>query len=267
MTREGGYKSSETRGVVLLWRKKKKQKTSTGGIKSKGLGGVWTSVVSLDVSAAMVVVVVVHVLHRDPAPHTDHKCFNLALVGPASDAEVAVLSPVLSPGVGRDPIFFRCPIKDSLLSPPDDPDRVCAVFAVLWRFGEADVSVFVDPSLVDKEVLMDLHNSLHGAVIHNLLHDLLFVGGEPVGWRGLVDVVLVVVCVGAALRGLTLPPANRTTLHHAAAHLGGRLLRGSVRVTVLRHHASTPEVPPGPVDAAAGAAALVARVTGNKILG
>lgn len=42
---------------------------------------------------------------------------------------------------------------------PCDPDGVCAMFAVLWRFGEADVSVFVDPTLIDKEVLVDLHNS------------------------------------------------------------------------------------------------------------
>lgn len=33
------------------------------------------------------------------------------------------------------------------------------MFAVLWRFGEADISVFIDPVLIDKEVLMDLHNS------------------------------------------------------------------------------------------------------------
>lgn len=42
---------------------------------------------------------------------------------------------------------------------PSDPDGVCAVFAVLWRFGEADISVFVDPILIDKEVLVHLHNS------------------------------------------------------------------------------------------------------------
>lgn len=64
-----------------------------------------------------------------------------------------------------------------------------------------------------------------------------YVGGEPVGRRGLVDVVLVVVGVGAALRGLPLPPAHRAALHHAAAQLGRRLLRGAVRVAVLRHHA------------------------------
>lgn len=50
----------------------------------------------------MVVMMVVHVLHRDPAPHTDHKRFNLTLIVPASDTEVAVLSPVLPPGVGSD---------------------------------------------------------------------------------------------------------------------------------------------------------------------
>lgn len=33
------------------------------------------------------------------------------------------------------------------------------MIAVLWRLGEAGVSVFVDPILVDKEVLVDLHNS------------------------------------------------------------------------------------------------------------
>lgn len=63
-----------------------------------------------------------------------------------------------------------------------------------------------------------------------------YVGGEPVGRRGLVDVVLVVVRVGAALRGLPLAPAHRAALHHAAAHLGRRLLRRLVRVAVVRHH-------------------------------
>lgn len=53
----------------------------------------------------------------------------------------------------------------------------------------------------------------------------------------MVDVVLVVVCVGAALRGLPLPPTDGAALHHAAAQLGRRLLRGAVRVAVLCHHA------------------------------
>lgn len=88
--------------MVLLWGKK----PVIGWIKNEGVGVVLTSVVSLNVSAMMVVVVVVHVLHRDPAPHTDHKRFDLALVFPTSDAEIAVLSPVLSPGVGSNPIFF-----------------------------------------------------------------------------------------------------------------------------------------------------------------
>lgn len=62
------------------------------------------------------------------------------------------------------------------------------------------------------------------------------IGWEPVGRCGLVDVVLVVVCVGAALCGLPLPPADRATLHHTAAHLGWCLLRGSVWITVFCHH-------------------------------
>lgn len=41
----------------------------------------------------------VHVLHRDSAPHANHKCFDLALVLATSDAEITVLPPVLSPGV------------------------------------------------------------------------------------------------------------------------------------------------------------------------
>lgn len=54
----------------------------------------------LDLPTAVVVVVVaVHVLHRDSAPHANHKRFDLALVLAAGDAEVTVLSPVLSPGV------------------------------------------------------------------------------------------------------------------------------------------------------------------------
>lgn len=42
---------------------------------------------------------------------------------------------------------------------PGDPDWVCAMFTVLWQLGEADISVFVDSTLVDKEVLVDFHNS------------------------------------------------------------------------------------------------------------
>lgn len=57
---------------------------------------------SLDVPAAVVVMVAVHVLHGDPAPHADHERFDLALVGATSDAEEAVLAPALPPGVGGD---------------------------------------------------------------------------------------------------------------------------------------------------------------------
>lgn len=72
----------------------------TVGIRNISLVSLPSVERPLDVSAAMVVVMVVHVLHRDPAPHPDHKRFDLALVFAASDAEVAVLTPVLSPGVG-----------------------------------------------------------------------------------------------------------------------------------------------------------------------
>lgn len=41
---------------------------------------------------------------------------------------------------------------------PGDLHGVCAVFAVLWRFGEADVSVLVDSAVVHEEVLVDLHD-------------------------------------------------------------------------------------------------------------
>lgn len=71
----------------------------TVGIKNISLGTLQSVERPLDVSAAMVVMVV-HVLHRDPAPHADHKRFDLALVFTTSDAEVTVLAPVLSPGVG-----------------------------------------------------------------------------------------------------------------------------------------------------------------------
>lgn len=47
----------------------------------------------------MVLVMAVHVLHRDPAPHANHKRFDLALVLATGDAEIALLPPVLSPGV------------------------------------------------------------------------------------------------------------------------------------------------------------------------
>lgn len=45
---------------------------------------------------------VVHVLHANPAPHAHHEGLDLALVAAPRDAEVAVLSPVLAPGVGSD---------------------------------------------------------------------------------------------------------------------------------------------------------------------
>lgn len=66
-----------------------------------------------------------------------------------------------------------------------------------------------------------------------------YTGREPVGRRGLVDVVVVVVCVGAALRGLPLPPADGAALHHTAAHLHWGVLWGLVWVTVFCHHSMT----------------------------
>lgn len=53
-------------------------------------------------SATMVVGMFVHVLHRDPAPHSNHKCLNLTLILPTSDTEETILSPVLPPGVGSN---------------------------------------------------------------------------------------------------------------------------------------------------------------------
>lgn len=70
----------------------------------------------------IVMVMVVHVLHRDPAPHADYKCLDFTLVVSTSDTEVAVLTPILSPGVGSNPIFLRCTVKMPFLSPPKDPD-------------------------------------------------------------------------------------------------------------------------------------------------
>lgn len=55
----------------------------------------------LDLPAAMVVVMAAHVLHGDPAPHANHKRFDLALVLAAGNAEIPLLPPVLSPGVCR----------------------------------------------------------------------------------------------------------------------------------------------------------------------
>lgn len=76
-------------GMVLLWGNNQLY----NGIKTK---------MSLNVSTTMVVMMVVHVLHRDPAPHADHKRFNLTLIVPTSNTEVAILSPVLSPRVGSN---------------------------------------------------------------------------------------------------------------------------------------------------------------------
>lgn len=94
-TEEGGVSGGWCAKVLRL-------NLRTVGIKNISLGSLSSVKRPLDVSAAMVVVMVVHVLHRDPAPHADHKRFDLALVFAASDAEVTVLAPVLSPGVGSD---------------------------------------------------------------------------------------------------------------------------------------------------------------------
>lgn len=67
-----------------------------------GAGTKASAWVSLDLPAAVVVVMALHVLHRDPAPHADHERLDLALVLAAGDAEVPALPPVLSPGVGGD---------------------------------------------------------------------------------------------------------------------------------------------------------------------
>lgn len=122
-----------------------------------------------------------------------------------------------------------------------------------------------------------------------------YVGWEPVGRRGLVDVIVVVLCVGATLCGLPLASPHWATLHHATPHLCWGLLRRLVWVTVICHNSlikkrssfqpfvyirvrlfsawharfspTTPEVPPGSVYSASCAASLVACVTGDKILG
>lgn len=65
----------------------------------KGLGRCFVVGPPLDLPAAVVVVMRLHVLHRDPAPHADHKGLDLALVLAAGDAEITVLPPVLAPGV------------------------------------------------------------------------------------------------------------------------------------------------------------------------
>lgn len=104
---------------------------------ASAIGGIQMSQVafqylSLNVPATMVVVMVVHVLHRDPAPSADHKCFNLTLVFPAGDAEVAVLSPVLSPGVGSD-LKTKHSDKVTARSERFSFKRVLLTFAILMR--------------------------------------------------------------------------------------------------------------------------------------
>lgn len=76
---------------------KQQKKPTEVGAKAKV-----ASAVSLNLSTAMVVMVIVHVLHCDSAPRADHKCLNLALILPTCNAEEAIFSPVLPPGVSSN---------------------------------------------------------------------------------------------------------------------------------------------------------------------
>lgn len=118
--------------------------------KNKGLHRLSKSfVMSLNMSPTVVGMMAVHVLHCYPAPHSNHKCFNLTLIAPTSNTEETILSPVLSPGVCSNlwktqsyegintdiwvhvffytqkthPIFSWCSIKVSLLSPPSSQHK------------------------------------------------------------------------------------------------------------------------------------------------
>lgn len=70
--------------------------------KSKGHSGGFQNHKSLLLNVSAAMVVILHVLHSDSAPDANHKCFDLALIFSPNDAEVAVLAPVLSPGVGSN---------------------------------------------------------------------------------------------------------------------------------------------------------------------
>ena len=63
-----------------------------------GISRIWWE----SLLASTMMMVTLHVLQSDTAPHPDHERLNLTLVLPAGDTEQASLAPVLAPGVGSN---------------------------------------------------------------------------------------------------------------------------------------------------------------------
>jgi len=161
-----------------------------------------------------------------------------ALVSATADTEVALLTPVLAPRVGDLPELLAV-----LDTPADELDGVATL--------EGARDVVVDTAGVGHEVRVDAEGDLDGAVLHDVVLDLLLAA------EGVVVLALALVLV--PLEGSV---ASALVLTLGGDDLGG-VLAGSVGVALVRHNTSALEVLPG----AAGLATVAGAAAEEEVLG
>lgn len=112
----------------------------------------------------------------DDGETSNNALFDTALVGAPLDLEESLVSPVLVPAVGNEPV-----VKTSFSSPSEDLDGVASEGCA--------ADVVVDTTLVGKEVVVDGEGSLNWAMGLDLALDLGDIVRETVNARGFVDVI------------------------------------------------------------------------------
>lgn len=128
---------------------------------------------------------------RSLAPRADDERFDLAVVLAAQNTEEAVLAPILTPRVRRQPVLDRSSgagvlapserllsfIRSVFTFPhpplPDQANRVVALSGVARALVARQIRALVHAAAVHEEVFMDDEGGLHRTVRHNLRHDIL----------------------------------------------------------------------------------------------
>lgn len=226
---------------------------STGRKTVVGIWRSWDDVVCDGALTAMPLVVV----GPAAAPDGQHERLDLALFRSTHDPEVAVLTPRCSPRVGAEPVLL-CPSVRPFDSPSDNADGVPAALLELGRQIVFEPRVPVDAVPVQEEVRSNVNHGLHWAIGLNFEHDVLFPRGHPVGWSG---VVLLVLNSGRAeeLMSQVLTAAD-------AASGGTVAVAAFIRVALLRYPPIIDEVSPGSVDVPTVASPAPAIETREEIL-
>ncbi len=162
---------------------------------------------------------------------SDTIAFNTALVLSTADLEVTLVTPPGVPAVGAEPVGGTI-----FLTPSDHLDGV----ATEVRSSQ----VLVDTSLVAHEVLIDRESDLNGAILIEILHDVLLAGqvvDRATEITGLSEsaVELGVGAVVGAVRSIVRARAAARRRVLAIAR------REGVGVALLNRDTAVPEVEPG----------------------